>query len=130
MQDAVQPVLFLRPELIIRGAVISETPVTLEGSVHGSVCISDSYFYESPTHYYGWLRNILLDRSNLPKGFLLSPIFQSATSMRSSTGYETSGMHTTGQLHKNGKLSLITIKFYVLMIFIFAMDTHLFNSRQ
>jgi hypothetical protein len=56
----------------ISGFIISNNPITLDGSVDGCVQTKDFYFYESPTTYLGWLRSALIDREALPKSTLMT----------------------------------------------------------
>jgi cytoskeletal protein CcmA (bactofilin family) len=56
----------------ISGFVISNAPITLDGSVDGCVQTKDFYFYESPTTYLGWLRSARIDREALPKSALMT----------------------------------------------------------
>ncbi|MGD0590396.1 MAG: polymer-forming cytoskeletal protein [Bacteroidota bacterium] len=56
----------------ISGFIISNTPITLDGSVDGCVQTKDFYFYESPTTYLGWLRSARIDREALPKSALMT----------------------------------------------------------
>jgi len=56
----------------ITGFVISNAPMTFDGSVEGCVQAKDFYFYESPTAYYGWLRSARIDREALPKSALMT----------------------------------------------------------
>jgi hypothetical protein len=56
----------------ISGFIISNNPITLDGSVDGGVLTKDFYFYESPTTYLGWLRSARIDRDALPKSALMT----------------------------------------------------------
>jgi hypothetical protein len=56
----------------ISGFIISENPITLDGSVDGCVLTKDFYFYQSPTTYLGWLRSARIDREALPKSALMT----------------------------------------------------------
>ncbi len=56
----------------ISGFIISNTPITLDGSVDGCVQTKDFYFYQSPTTYLGWLRSARIDREALPKSALMT----------------------------------------------------------
>jgi len=56
----------------ISGFIISNTQITLDGSVDGCVQTKDFYFYQSPTTYLGWLRNARIDREALPKSALMT----------------------------------------------------------
>jgi cytoskeletal protein CcmA (bactofilin family) len=57
------------------GVLYSEGTVTFDGVMHGSLMVSDFYFYESPTTYLGWLRTGRIDRALLPSSFLLPSFF-------------------------------------------------------
>jgi cytoskeletal protein CcmA (bactofilin family) len=61
--------LVLHQGATVLGAIYSEGPVTLDGTVIGSVMASDFFFYQAPTSYLGWLRSAHIDRSGLPDGF-------------------------------------------------------------
>jgi hypothetical protein len=56
----------------VSGFVICNTSMAIEGSINGCVQTKDFYFYESPTTYYGWLRNARIDREALPKSALMT----------------------------------------------------------
>ena len=55
----------------LKGVLISEKEMTLDGSVNGIVLTKDFYFYSSPTTYFGWIRSGKIDRSALPSSFLI-----------------------------------------------------------
>jgi hypothetical protein len=63
----------IKPGAKVIGGVHSENTMTLDGSVQGTVSTRDFFFYEAPTSYMGWIRDGKIDRSALPKGFLLPP---------------------------------------------------------
>jgi hypothetical protein len=75
--SARKPSLIVERSAAVVGAIVAEGNMTLEGNVTGTVCVQDFYFYESPTQYYGWLRSSIINRTQLPGGFLISPIFES-----------------------------------------------------
>ncbi len=56
----------------ISGFIISNTSITLDGSIDGCVQTKDFYFYESPTTYLGWLRSARIDREALPQSALMT----------------------------------------------------------
>jgi hypothetical protein len=59
----------------VTGAAYSSARMTLDGSVTGSALGYDFYFYEPPSIYLGWIRKGTVDRSALPEGFLVPPLF-------------------------------------------------------
>jgi hypothetical protein len=65
-----EPVVVVSSGATVTGAIYSDGKITLDGTVLGSVLTHDFYFYEAPTTYLGWLRGGIIDRVNLPKGFL------------------------------------------------------------
>jgi len=70
-----EPLIIVYPSASIIGAVYSNTKMTLDGSVKGTVLTRDFYFYEEPTKYLGWLRSGTITRSKLPQGFFIPPGF-------------------------------------------------------
>jgi len=73
-EDNTQNIVLLNIEsgAKISGFVVSNTPITLDGSVDGCVQTKDFYFYQSPTTYLGWLRSARIDREALPKSALMT----------------------------------------------------------
>lgn len=63
----------LQPKSKVVGAVYTDSRISLDGTVIGTVITKDFYFYESPTTYYGWLRSAVIDRTKLPSGYLIPP---------------------------------------------------------
>jgi hypothetical protein len=61
----------------VRGFVITNGSMTLDGSVAGCVVARDFYFYESPTTYLGWLRSARIDRIQCPQTMLTVPLSDS-----------------------------------------------------
>jgi hypothetical protein len=55
---------------LVTGEVYTDCYLTLDGKVNGLARAFDLYFYSSPTTYLGWLRNGVIDRELLPRGFL------------------------------------------------------------
>ncbi|MBI1806234.1 MAG: hypothetical protein HYR76_04180 [Ignavibacteria bacterium] len=68
-----EPLITVRPNASVTGAIYSTTKVSLDGSVIGTVMTKDFYFYEEPTMYLGWLRSAMINRSKLPEGFFVPP---------------------------------------------------------
>jgi cytoskeletal protein CcmA (bactofilin family) len=71
-------IIDLKAGASVTGSVYSQGTVTLDGIVTGMVQAKDFYFYAAPTSYLGWLRNARIDRSGLPKSYLLPPGFSAA----------------------------------------------------
>jgi hypothetical protein len=63
-------VVDLEPGSLVTGEVYTDCYLTMDGKVNGLVRTFDLYFYSSPTTYLGWLRNGVIDRELLPRGFL------------------------------------------------------------
>lgn len=61
----------------VTGLIYSEGKVTFDGSMTGCLIAKDFYFYQAPTTYLGWLRAGTIDRSQLPKSFLMPAGFSS-----------------------------------------------------
>ncbi|MGD1046380.1 MAG: polymer-forming cytoskeletal protein [Bacteroidota bacterium] len=74
IEDKANNSVFMNIESAVKisGFIVSNTPITLDGSVDGSVQTKDFYFYESPTTYLGWLRSARIDREALPKNALMT----------------------------------------------------------
>ncbi len=75
--DNMPDCLQLMPRATVVGLVYSQGKTTLDGTVIGSVVTRSFYFYEAPTTYIDWLRSGLVDRTALPKSFLLPLGFDS-----------------------------------------------------
>jgi hypothetical protein len=73
MSHSVQDLLSLHRDATVVGAVYTEAPATIDGTVIGSVLVSDLYFYQAPTAYFGWLRLARIDRLKLPDGLAVPP---------------------------------------------------------
>jgi len=58
----------------VKGSVFSNTRLTLDGDLLGSAVAADLYFYAAPTTYLGWKRDGLIDRNQVPRGFLIPPL--------------------------------------------------------
>jgi hypothetical protein len=67
--------LVIEPTASLTGTAFSESRMTLDGSVAGSVITSDFFFYLPPTMYVGWLRSARIDRTALPSGYLIPALF-------------------------------------------------------
>ncbi len=72
-----RPVAIEDPELIVVGPeskvigmIYCGEEMTFDGTVIGTVITNDFYFYESPTRYFGWIRDGTIDRSLLPESYL------------------------------------------------------------
>src|ERR1051326_5536115 len=71
-------IIDLKAGASVTGSVYSQGTVTLDGIVTGMVQAKDFYFYAAPTSYLGWLRSARIDRSGLPKSYLLPPGFSAS----------------------------------------------------
>lgn len=72
-----RPVPLEDPELIVLvptskviGVVYCGEDLTFDGTVIGTVITNDFYFYESPTRYFGWIRDGTINRTLLPEAYL------------------------------------------------------------
>ena len=63
-------VIDLKPGSVVVGEIYTNGFLTLDGSVRGLVRAYDLYFYDSPTTYLGWMRSGIIDRTQMPTGFL------------------------------------------------------------
>jgi Tfp pilus assembly protein PilX len=70
-----KPIITVQPEAKVLGLLYCDSRILLDGTVIGTVITKDFYFYQEPTTYLGWLRSGRIDRSSLPKGFLVPPGF-------------------------------------------------------
>jgi cytoskeletal protein CcmA (bactofilin family) len=68
-----EPLIVLAPLATVIGAVYSNSRVSLDGTVIGTVMTRNFYFYMAPTTYLGWLRSGHINRAKLPEGFLVPP---------------------------------------------------------
>ena len=59
------------PQSIIRGGVYTRGQTELLGTVYGSVLTDQFYFYESPTSYINWLKDVTIDVTERPDDFVL-----------------------------------------------------------
>ncbi len=62
--------IVITPASRIIGSVYCGEKITFDGKLTGTVITNDFYFYESPTKYFGWIRNGLIDREHLPAACL------------------------------------------------------------
>ncbi len=58
----------------VNGLVYSDNFVTLDGEVNGTIITDRFYFYLSPTTYFNWIKDGIVNRKILSKKFVL-PIF-------------------------------------------------------
>ncbi len=59
------------PQSIVRGGVYTRGQTELLGTVYGSVLTDQFYFYESPTSYINWLKDVTIDVTERPDDFVL-----------------------------------------------------------
>lgn len=71
----------IAPSAKVVGCLYSDTPMTFDGIVVGSVVARDFEFYDPPTRYVGWLRTARIDRRSLPVSFLLPPGFSNTVEL-------------------------------------------------
>lgn len=72
-REDVEGTYIISPGAAIAGALYSLTELTFDGELSGTLATTDFSFYEAPTRYRGWLRTGAIDRSLLPRGFLIPP---------------------------------------------------------
>lgn len=63
-------VITLAAGATVVGGICTDAYLTLDGTVDGYARTFDLYFYDSPTTYLGWMRQGVIDRTQLPHGFL------------------------------------------------------------
>ena len=68
-------VVILKDGSKITGSLYSTAYITLDGSIDGTVITKEFYFYQSPTSYLGWLKSARINRTALPKSYLVPPGF-------------------------------------------------------
>jgi hypothetical protein len=73
--------LIMDPSATLSGAAYSNTFMTMDGNVTGSVLANDFTFVRPPTLYRGWIRGGVINRRARPEGFLVPPVFQGALTM-------------------------------------------------
>jgi hypothetical protein len=64
----------VREKAIVNGLVFSDNLTTLHGKVNGSVITDRFHFYYSPTDYYNWIKDGVVNREPLSDQFRL-PVF-------------------------------------------------------
>jgi hypothetical protein len=75
------PPVVIEPRAAVWGAVYSDRTMTLDGDVTGTVLTRDFQFTHPPTRYNGWIKSGTIDRSRLPKGFLVPVMLGGANGM-------------------------------------------------
>jgi hypothetical protein len=74
-QSLESSLITIAPTAKVIGSVYTNSKITLDGSVIGTVLAKDFYFYVAPTSYLGWIRSGTIDRASLPKSYLIPPSF-------------------------------------------------------
>ncbi|MGH7600507.1 MAG: PilX N-terminal domain-containing pilus assembly protein [bacterium] len=69
MHDAT--ILSLGKNAKVVGAVYARNHTSQQGTIYGTAVTGQFFLYESPTIYLNWLQDAVMDRSQLPEGFLL-----------------------------------------------------------
>lgn len=64
---------------IVRGGIFTMGQTELAGSVYGSVLTYQVYFYESPTNYINWLKDIEIDVTKRPEHYIAPLGFSDTT---------------------------------------------------
>lgn len=59
------------PQAIVRGGIYTRGQTELLGTVYGSVLTDQFYFFESPTSYINWLKDVTIDVNQRPEDFIL-----------------------------------------------------------
>ncbi|MFV1883206.1 MAG: hypothetical protein ACMZ7B_01755 [Balneola sp.] len=72
----------------VRGGVFNAGQTELLGTVLGSVVTHQFYFYESPTSYINWLKDITIDVSQRPPSFVIPLGFADSTKYELVDWYE------------------------------------------
>lgn len=72
-----ETIIHILPGATVGGVVYSHHFVDLKGCVYGTVVTSSFYLYRSPTSYINWLKDAVIDRTQLPDGFLMPLSFRS-----------------------------------------------------
>jgi hypothetical protein len=63
---------------VVRGALYNASTTEMTGSIHGSVFARRFAFYESPTYYVNWLRDVTIDVTRRPPSFVSPFGFESS----------------------------------------------------
>jgi hypothetical protein len=59
----------LGDQTVVRGALYNAATTEMSGSIHGTVFARRFAFYESPTYYVNWLRDVTIDVTRRPSSF-------------------------------------------------------------
>jgi len=72
----------------VRGSIYNAGQTELLGTVLGSVITEQFYFYESPTSYINWLKDVTIDVTQRPQNFVLPIGFTDSTNYAILDWYE------------------------------------------
>ncbi|MFA5669459.1 MAG: hypothetical protein WC967_09445 [Balneolaceae bacterium] len=72
----------IEDEAIVRGSVYTQGQTELSGTVYGSVLTNQFFFYESPTNYINWLKNVVIDRKQRPAEYVVPIGFSDSTKFK------------------------------------------------
>jgi hypothetical protein len=68
--------VIVREDAIVNGLVFSDNLTTLHGKVNGMVITDRFHFYYSPTDYYNWIKDGIVNREPLNDQFRLPVFFE------------------------------------------------------
>lgn len=71
-----ETIIYITEGAAVAGVVYSHHFVELRGCVYGTVVTSSFYLYLPPTSYLNWLKDSVIDRSQLPDNFLMPLSFR------------------------------------------------------
>lgn len=73
----------------VRGSIYNNGQTELLGKVSGSVLTQQFYFYESPTSYINWLKDVTINVNQRPENYVLPLGFSDSTNFAILDWYET-----------------------------------------
>ncbi len=63
----------------VRGGIYTLSQTELEGNILGTVATNQFYFYESPTTYINWLKDVSVDVTGRPENYIMPVGFSDTT---------------------------------------------------
>lgn len=69
--------IFLGEETLVRGGIYAARQTEAKGKIWGTLMTHQTYFYDTPTVYLNWVRDVNIDRTKRPPSYLLPIGFRS-----------------------------------------------------